>query len=322
MTASGRSFRAPSRGLASWLPFVPSLLVACGGATTIPEPVGIVAFGECDASGISRIVLAAPDGSGRRQLTRGEGHDWFPAFSPDGRQILFTHESQGRLEVWLMDAEGGNAHAIATDGINLAASWSPDGTMIAYAHAPRFGTGLKIWIANVDGTHRRPLTGATASDVDENVPRWSPDSRRLVFTSNRRGGRYEIWTADAANGGNLRVLTSAYFDAAFQATIEQKVPAWSPDGRHIAFWAGVEATDPRPSLPRAVWVMNADGSEQKRLVGGDDPNWSPDGAAIIHSTSEGGSPALGAVDRDGTSPRILFSVRACRPLQSSWFASR
>ncbi len=190
--------------------------------------------------------------------------------------------------------------------------------MIAFAHSPGPTENLKIWVMDVDGENRHRLTAAAAPEIEENVPRWSPDGRRIVFTSNRRDGRFEIWLVE--DGGNLRVLTSAYFDESLQAAVEQKVPAWSRDGARVAFWSGVEASDPRTSLPRDVWVMNADGSERKRLVGGDDPNWSPDGARIIHPTGgQSGMPALGVVERDGVNARILFPVRACRPLQSSWF---
>ena len=313
----------PSRALATWFPLLPPLLAACGGITTtsaVGKRIGTIAFGECDASGRSQIFVAAPDGSRKRQLTRGEGHNWFPAFSPDGRRILFTHETRAGLEVWLMDSDGGNQRPLVADGANLAASWSGDGTRIAYAHASRPGENLRIWVMDANGANRHQLTGATAPEIHENVPRWSPDGRRIAFTSNRRGGRFEIWVADAEDGGNLRALTSASFDPSLQAAVEQKVPAWSPDGARIAYWAGVEGTDPRPHLPRAVWVMNADGSDQKRLVAGDDPNWSSDGAAIIYSTGgDVGLPALGAVDRNGANARTLFPVRACRPLQSSWF---
>jgi Tol biopolymer transport system component len=52
---------------------------------------------------------------------------------------------------------------------------------------------------------------------------------------------------------------------ALHADIEQTVPAWSPDGRYIAYWSGVEATDRRPGLPRDVWVMNADGTNARVL---------------------------------------------------------
>jgi hypothetical protein len=65
--------------------------------------------------------------------------------------------------------------------------------------------------------------------------------------------------------------------------------------------------------------MSANGAGQKRLVGGDDPNWTPSGEFIIHSTGQASRPALGIVRPDGKDARILFTVNACRALQSSWF---
>ena len=48
--------------------------------------------------------------------------------------------------------------------------------------------------------------------MDENVPRWSPDGSQIVFTSNRREGRYEIWLFDVQDPDTLRPLTTAYHD--------------------------------------------------------------------------------------------------------------
>ncbi len=214
-------------------------------------------------------------------------------------------------------ADGSDAHALIVGGTSLAGSWSPDGQSIAYARADTSQEGMKVWIARRDGSWARRLTAATAANVDENVPRWAPDGTRIAFTSNQRG-RYEIWVVEVASGSAVP-LTEAYFDPQLSADIEQKVPAWSPDGRFIAYWSGVEGNDPRPDLPRAVWVMDADGGNQRRLVNGDDPNWSPSGEFILHSVVLEGQPALGIVRPDGSGAEILFTVNACRPLQSSWF---
>ncbi len=214
-----------------------------------------------------------------------------------------------------MNADGSEARALISEGVSLAGSWSPNAERIAYAYTMQPGP-LKIWIAQADGSQARRLTTAGPS-VDENVPRWSPNGSQITFTSNLRG-RYEIWVADVATG-LAHPLTQAYYDSALLADIEQKVPAWSPDGKLIAYWAGVELSDPRTTLPRHVWVMNADGTHQRQLVGGDDPNWSPPGEFIIHSMLQGGRPALGIVRPDGNDARILFPVNACRSLQSSWF---
>ncbi len=99
-----------------------SLLAACAGSNslTAPAPVELIAFGECDAGGRSQIFVAAPDGSQKRQLTRGDEHSWFPAFSLDGGQILFTREIQQRPQVWVMDSDGGNQRRLVSDGISLA----------------------------------------------------------------------------------------------------------------------------------------------------------------------------------------------------------
>ena len=303
--------------------------VVCGGCSNSgPGPVApsseeSIAFSACDAGGISQITLADSAGRNKRAITQGSTPSWFPAWSPDGTRILFARELAGAggiPQVWIMNADGSEARLLIADGVSLAGSWSSDGRRIAYAHRASSQAGLKIWVAQADGSQASRLTTVADPGVDENVPRWSPDATRIAFTSNLRG-RYEIWVADVASGVAIP-LTLAYFDSLLAADIEQKVPAWSPDGKLIAFWSGVEATDPRPNLPRDVWVMNADGTGQKRLVGGDDPNWSPSGEFIIHSippTGQNGLPALGVVRPNGNDARILFTVNACRPLQSSWF---
>ncbi len=299
-----------------------AFFVAChDGPTDAPASDGErVAFGECDAAGVSQIVTARPDGSQRRTLTTGSQPSWFPSYSPDGRRLLFTRDTPAGPELWAMNADGSAARPLMIGVAALAGSWSHDGRRIAWAQSPGPGQRLKIWIADANGGNRTRLTAETRPEVDENVPRWSPDGRRIVFTSNRREGLYEIWLADVATGFLTR-LTTAYRDSTLAADIEQKVPAWSPAGLFIAYWQGVEATDPRPTLPRDVWIMNADGTGQRRLVGGDDPNWSPDGRTIIHSALlPGVGPSLGAIAPDGTGARVLFAVRACRPLQSSWAA--
>ena len=114
-----------------------------------------------------------------------------------------------------------------------------------------------------------------------------------------------------ADGTNLKRLTTAYFDPKLKANIEQKVPAWSPDGSKITYWSGVEGSDPRQNPPRdawLVWVMDADGSNQRSLIPGDDPAWSPDSRTIIFPSFSTGKLAVGAISPDGTRSRILFTT--------------
>ncbi len=284
---------------------------------------GLLVFGECDSAGVSQIVTYDLGTGTRVQLTDGVGMKWFPAWSPDGSQIAYVYDriADNVLQIWVMNADGSDNHPLVTDGINMAPAWSPDGTHIAYAHADAAGQPFKLWLMRLaDGAHCALLPD-TPANVDENVPRFSPDSRQIVFTSNRRDRRYEIWVFDVHDPSTLRPLTTAYHDNQLNADIEQKVPAWSPDGTQIAYWQGVEINDPRPDLPRDVWVMNADGSDPQLLTRGDDPNWSPDGNLVIHSLPPlrpGEMAAIGAVSPDGTGEQLLLEVQACRPLQSNW----
>lgn len=223
-----------------------------------------------------------------------------------------------------MNADGSDHRPLVVDGITRAPAWSLDGTHLVYAHAEGGGyvvsPPLKLWLIRVADGASRPLLPDTPAEVDENVPRFSPDGRQIVFTSNRRG-LYEIWVVDVQDSDTLRPLTTAYHDDVLNADIEQKVPAWSPDGSQIVYWQGVEMTDPRPDLPRDVWVMNADGSEPRLLTPGDDPNWSPDGSRVIYSRAAIypiRPAAVGAIQPDGGGGQILVEVNACRPLQSDW----
>lgn len=155
-------------------------------------------------------------------------------------------------------ADGSDAHALIVGGTSLAGSWSPDGQSIAYARADTSQEGMKVWIARRDGSWARRLTAATAANVDENVPRWAPDGTRIAFTSNQRG-RHEIWVVEVASGSAVP-LTEAYFDPQLSADIEQKVPAWSPDGRFIAHWSGVGGGTVRaPTCPEPCgsWMRTA-----------------------------------------------------------------
>jgi hypothetical protein len=129
--------------------------------------------------------------------------------------------------------------------------------------------GSNIYARNVNGTGVVQLT----TDGVSNQPAWSPDGRRIAFSSRRGGTGGDIYVMDA-DGSNVVRRT-------FTASANRNGgPAWSPDGRKIAFthWEGVGGSG-------VVTVVSADddGTSAIALTKGCMPSWSPDGGRIAFS---------------------------------------
>jgi dipeptidyl aminopeptidase/acylaminoacyl peptidase len=144
-----------------------------------------------------------------------------------------------------------------------------------------------------DGAWRVELAPLLPGDFD---PAVSPDGSRVVLASERDGNR-ELYVADARTRSTRRLTRSA-------GAVDRR-PAWSPDGRSIVWASGpLDAAD--------LFVVRADGSGERRLVGGPgddtDPAWSPDGAAIVFSSNRAGRRQLWAVAAAGGEPAPLTTL--------------
>lgn len=156
----------------------------------------------------------------------------------------------------------------------------------------------KIFVLDHDGV--RQITHGPGNDRN---PKWSPDGKQIVFSSDRDGNE-EIYVI-GADGNGLRRLTDHPSD--------DRNPAWSPDGSNLVF-------DTQRWGPPTLWVMPADGGDRRRVtrtLGRWEaiPAWSPDGDWFAYSTRRlGGSWRVAAVRTDGTGERIVASARGdCRP---------
>ena len=138
-----------------------------------------------------------------------------------------------------------------------------------------------------DGASKRRLVGGAGDDAD---PAWSPDGRRIAFSSNR-SGRRQLW-AVATAGGEPELLA--------QVPGRTQAPAWSPEGTRLAF-AREAAGD------SDLWVLDlSDGSARKltRGVGWDSrPDWSPGGKRIAFARATAGRSSIWTVGADGTPGR-------------------
>jgi TolB protein len=180
-------------------------------------------------------------------------------------------------------------------------SWSPAGKRIAYVNAD--GT-LFVRAANGKGARRisaRYDTGGSRARAT-----WSPDGRRLAWTSAMNGqGVLRIATIKAP----VTVRTVSLPDVTFGN------PDWSPDGRHFAILGD-----------GGVYVMGADGSGLRRIVppepkaGFEDVRWSPDGHRLlfVREISDFGRSGVYTVRPDGSGVRALLIRKCCGLWGASW----
>ena len=164
---------------------------------------------------------------------------------------------------------------------DLAYSWSPDGSRIAFfvgegvEGGERIDITADIYTMAGDGTDIRRLTDDPAIDV---FPVYSPDGTKVAFQSDR-AGTFDIWVMDV-DGSNPVRITDFEND-----TLDDSAPTWSPDGERIAFVRGKFTNGGSGKL----WVIDSDGSNGHVLLEEPlvlFPAWSPDGTRIAFEVGE------------------------------------
>ncbi len=198
-----------------------------------------------------------------------------PAWSSDGRELIFSSNRSGQRELWSVSSGGGNPSHLtfgAADGASDV-TVSPDGLALAYNRGGESGSLLKIPIHAGRGGEQVRITAITARDKFTHI---SPDGKRIAFQS-ARSGVDEIWACDA-DGRNAVQLTS--FGRGMAGT-----PRWSPDGRSIAF-------DSNAGGSFDVYVIPSEGGSPSRLTSNPSsdaiPMWSRDGAWIYFMSNRTG----------------------------------
>jgi Tol biopolymer transport system component len=226
------------------------------------------------------------------------------AANGDKGRIVFASDRTGSWQVYTINPDGTDLFQVTnlapTDDDGIFPSLSPDGQQVAFNY--NAGQGPDLFVVNVDGTGLHQIT----NDQGSFFPRWSSDGARIVFTAFAGLRNAVIATIPADGSGSRTVLTSDVW--------ESVGGFYTPDGKQIIFGSQMGG------FVSAVWIMNADGSHQRRLtaaaVRAGPWGVSPDGKHILAFTNLDSPPALGSsifvMNRNGSQSTTLASTSVFR----------
>ena len=266
-------------------------------------------------------------------------------------QLYYVHASGGHKEIWAMDYDGANQHAITTLGtISLAPHISPDGSRLAFSSFNGSSWEIRMYSFDLNRLVAFPRLGGTNTS-----PSWSPDGAKFAFSSSRSGSP-EIYVVDQS-GGNLHRITNSkgpevqptwnrktgtqiawvsgrsglpriYMMSSDGTNIQEIVsdgyavsPAWSPNGQILAF-AWTRHYGPGAPGSEDIYIMDVVSKQWVQLTHdagrNDFPAWSPDGRHIVFQSTRSGTTQIWTMLADGSNAKQLTTSGSNTEPDWSW----
>lgn len=210
------------------------------------------------------------------QLTRGGAVNLDARFSPDGRRIAFVStQSNGRFHIFLSDFANGtlaNVQQLVAETTStlpryyyskvdheISPAWSPDGSEILFVsnRGRLYGSG-GFWRMKVGNCRGGPTYPPASEPMEIHYeettwkarPDWSPDGKRVVFSSYQGRAWHQLWVTTPESAGNAFPISYGDYD--------NTAPRWSPDGSRIAFISNRSGNT-------SLWIQDASGGAQRQL---------------------------------------------------------
>jgi TolB protein len=266
-----------------------------------------IAFGTCGLKS-NKICIANADGKNLLEVGPPVSEDCVISalsWSPDGGEIAVAglrwqpppeFPPSPTMEIYVINVESDEARQLtnAPDTEKHEVAWSPDGTQIAFISINRDSPEYcGVYVIDAGGSNQRLLV-SPPKDHGLGQISWSPDGKKLMYVSSVVAGEIEsyygeIYVVDVEDGTTINLTNTP--------DIDDRDPAWSPDGKKIAFSSGGLG-------PNQIHIMDVDGSNVVKLtheaLGCSQPSWSPDGKKIVFSA--------GKVHRPGGGEKGWYSL--------------
>jgi TolB protein len=201
-----------------------------------------------------------------------------PAAVPTSGQILFSSNRSGAWRLWMIKADGSELKQLTlqdSDDQDVDPMFSPDGKSVLFTSTR--GGKAGVWRLSLEGSKPERI-------CDGDQAEWSPDGKKIALRRNER-----ILTLNLASG-TAKVLSPEDWPHC-------SGPAWSPDGKSLAFAARWDGGN-------GIFVVPVEGGKPAKVYdqqGACEPHWSPDGTRLVYETET----HICTINPDGTKNRVI-----------------
>jgi len=278
-------------------------------------------IGISKAASITNLAVKDLDSGKETQLTNMLTNDHKSRWSPDGTRVAYVSEKDGKMDIWLVAAQGGEPELITgsfsgRQGVMFIGSpcWLPDGKNIAFVVVTGDKRNIGIWVIPTEGGEPRKIDFTPDGSIQRID--WSPDGKKIAFDyTGRRDDRTvkgsRIFEADIyvipAEGGEPTRITRVEKEG-----LSFELPRWSLDQKKIAFW-GIDWLEYNQGKASAqIWVADLQSGKAEPITKNISAaarglSWAPDGKSIFFTATENNKFQLFRVPVEGGEPVKLNS---------------
>jgi len=280
--------------IASFAPVQAQQMMTHGGQPVV-SPDGLHIAFLSDRTGSDEVFVVSTDGTREKQLTNTPGEKSALAWSRDGKQILFSDFANDTSDLYAINTDGSKQSEIAKVP-GRGPTLSPDGSRLVYMTGT--WTATRLMTAAADGAKPQPITDGSFIAWNNH---WSPDGRRIAFTS-RSDPKAELAIFVMNADGSKRRQLSHFATGSGNA----QWPVWSPDGHQLA--VQVNRSEEHSA---DIWIMDAATGDAHKLAAHEQPyldetpSWFPDGKRIAFQSNRTGKMEVWVMNIDGSGARQI-----------------